>query len=183
MSPRSHSQRLRSGALVITQGPGRVNGTYHAAEAHKERTRRTRVLILVGGILAVVGAVNVVLVHSDMNRIEREGPERLALAGGGIDHFVPSILSNLQRAQQPPNTVSVILADDPRHSLPFVEDKRALERWLAFTGLSLAALFIGMEATIPVSTARPRSPTGTDLSRMLILVAFAYGSLSLFESG
>ncbi len=168
---------------MITQGPGRVNGTYHAAQAHKERSRRTRALILVGGILAVVGAVNVVLVHSDMNRIEREGPERLALAGGGIDHFVPSILSNLQRAQQPPNTVSVILASDPRHSLPFVEDKRALERWLALTGLSLAALFIGLENTIPTSTAHARSPTGTDLSRLLILLSLAYGSLSIFESG
>ena len=168
---------------MISQGPGRVNGTYHAAEAHKQRTRRIRLLILIGGLLTVLGAVNVVLVNADMSRIEREGPERLALAGGGIDHFVPSILSNLQRAQQPPNTVSVILADDPRHSLPFVEDKRALERWLAFTGLSLAALFIGLENTIPTSTAQVRSPTGTDLSRLLILVSLAYGSLSIFESG
>jgi hypothetical protein len=160
-----------------------VNGTYHAEEAQKEHTRRTRVLILIGGLLALVGAINVVLVNADMNRLERQGPERLALAGGGIDHFVPSILSNLQRAQQAPNTVSVILADDPRHSLPFVEDKRALERWLSLTGLSLAALFIGLENTIPISTARVRSPTGTDLSRLLILVSLAYGSLSIFESG
>ena len=98
-------------------------------------------------------------------------------------HFVPSILSNFQRAQQPPNTVSVILADDPRHSLPFVEDKRALERWMAFTGLSLAALFIGLENRIPLSTAKVRSPTGTDLSRLIILLSLAYGSLSIFESG
>lgn len=164
-------------------GPSRVNGTYHAAEAQKERTRRTRVLILIAGVVAAVGAINVALVNADMSRIERQGPERLALAGGGIDHFVPSILSNLQRAQQSPNTVSVILADDPRHSLPFVEDKRALERWMALTGLSLAALFIGLENTIPTSTARARAPTGTDLSRMLILLALAYGSLSIFESG
>ncbi len=168
---------------MITQGPGRVNGTYHAAEAHKERTRRIRLLILVGGIVAALGAVNVVLVNADMSRIEREGPERLALAGGGIDHFVPSILSNLQRAQQPPNIVSVILASDPRHSLPFVEDKRALERWLALTGLGLSALFIGLENTIPAKSAHARSPTGTDLSRLLILLSLAYGSLSIFESG
>ncbi len=165
-------------------GPSQhVNGTYHAAEAQKERTRRTRLLILIGGLLAVVGAVNVVLVNADMSRIERQGPERLALAGGGIDHFVPSILSNLQRAQQSANTVSVVLAGDPRHSLPFVDDKRALERWMALTGLSLAALFIGMENTIPNSTAHARTPTGTDLSRLLILLALAYGSLSIFESG
>ena len=108
---------------------------------------------------AVIGVVNVALVNADMTRIEREGPERLALAGGGIDHFVPSILSNLQRAQQPPNTVSVILASDPRHSPPFVEDKRALERWLTLTGLALAALFIGLENTIPAKSAHARSPT------------------------
>ena len=168
---------------MITQGPGRVNGTYHAAEVNQERTRRTRALIVVAGLLAVVGAINIVLVNADMNRIEREGPERLALAGGGIDHFVPSILSNLPRAQQPANTVTVILASDPRHSPPFVEDKRALERWLALTGLSLATLFIGLENTIPASTAHARSPTGTDLSRLLILVSLAYGSLSIFESG
>jgi hypothetical protein len=169
---------------VPTQvGPSHANGTYHAAEAQKERTRRTRLLILIGGVLAAIGAFNVAMVNADMTRIEREGPERLALAGGGIDHFVPSILSNLQRAQQPPNTVSVALAGDPRHSAPFVEDKRALERWVALTGLSLAALFIGLEDTIPSSTARERSSTGTDLSRLLILLALAYGSLSIFESG
>jgi len=163
--------------------PSHVNGTYHAEDDHKERTRRTRLLIVIGGLLAAVGAINVVLVNADMTRLEQQGPARLALAGGGIDHFVPSILSNFQRAQQPPNIVTVILQDDPRHSAPFVEDKRALERWLALTGLSLATLFIGLENTIPTSTARVRSPTGTDLSRLLILVALAYGSLSIFESG
>jgi hypothetical protein len=159
------------------------NGTYHAAQAQKERTRRTRLLIVIGGLLAALGAINVVLVNADMTAMERQGPERLALAGGGIDHFVPSILLNLQRAQQPANTVSVILADDPRHSLPFVEYKRALERWLALTGLGLAALFVGLENTIPNSTAQVRAPTGTDLSRLLILLALAYGLLSIFESG
>src|SRR5229473_2765679 len=118
---------------------GRVNGTYHAAAAQRERSRRTRLLIGVGGVLAAVGIINVVLINADMTRIEQSGPERLAPAG----------------------TVTVVLEGDPRHSSAFVEDKRALERWLAFTGVCLAVLFIGMEATIPVSTARPRSPTGT----------------------
>ncbi len=164
-------------------GPSHVNGTYHAAEAQKERTRRSRLLILIGGLLATLGALNVVLVNGDMTRIEREGPERLALTGGGIDHFVPSILSGLQNAQRPANTVSVVLAGDPRHSLPFVEDKRALERWMTVTGLSLAVLFIGLESKIPESTVQVRPPTGTDLSRLLMLLALAYGSLSIFESG
>ena len=91
--------------------------------------------------------------------------------------------ANLQRAQQPPNTVTLILASDPRHSLPFIEDKRALERWVALTGFSLAALFIGLENRIPSSTARDRSPTGTDLSRLLILLSLSYAALSIFESG
>lgn len=164
-------------------GTGRINGTYHAAAAQRERSRRTRLLILVGGLLAALGMVNVVLINADMTRLEQEGPERLALAGGGIDHFVPSILSNLPRAQAPANTVTVILAGDPRHSVPFIEDKRALERWLAVTAFSLATLFIGLESTIPASSARPRSPTGTDLSRLLILLSLAYGSLAVFESG
>jgi hypothetical protein len=105
------------------------------------------------------------------------------LAGGGVDHFVPSILMNLPRANAPASTVTAVLAGDPRRSPAFIEDKRALERWLALTGVSLAALFIGLEATIPASTAHPRSPTGTDISRLLILVSLAYGGLSLFESG
>jgi hypothetical protein len=163
--------------------PGRVNGTYHAATALRERQRRTRLLIVIGALLSGLGLLNVVLINNDMTRIEKTGPERLALAGGGIDHFVPSILSNLQRAQQPANTVSVILADDPRHSLPFVEDKRALERWLAMSGLSLAVLFFGLESRIPESTAHPRSTTGSDLSRLLILLSLSYGALSIFESG
>src|SRR5437660_2779165 len=146
-------------------GPKQTTGTYHGDVLLRERPRRTRLLIGIGGTLALVGIINVALINAEMTRIEQSGPERLALAGNGLEHFVPSILMNLPRAQRPAGTVTVTLEGDPRHSLPFVEDKRALERWLAFTGLCLAALFIGMQATIPVSTARPRSPTGTDLSR------------------
>jgi hypothetical protein len=160
-----------------------LNGTYQAAAAQKGRIRLTRLLILISGLLAAVGTLNVVLVNADMSRIEKQGPERLALAGGGIDHFVPSILSNLPRAQQPITTVTAVLQDDPRHSLAFVDDKRALERWTALTGLCLAAMFISLENTIPSSTAHARAPTGTDLSRLLILLALAYGALSIFESG
>jgi hypothetical protein len=162
---------------------GRINGTYHAAVAQQQRRRRTLLLIALGGVLALVCIVQVALINADMTRIEQAGPERLALAGGGIEHFVPSILSNLQRAQQPANTVSVILADDPRHSAAYVADKRALERWMALGGIALAALFIGLEITIPNSSARPRSPTGSDMSRLLLLVSLAYGSLSIFEVG
>jgi hypothetical protein len=164
-------------------GAGRVNGTYHAAVAQKERARRTRLLIGIGGALAALGMINVALTNADMTRIEQSGPERLALAGGGVDHFVPSIFMNLPQANRSASTVTTILANDPRHSLPFIEAKRALERWLALTGLSLATLFIGLESRIPDSTAHPRSPTGTDMSRLIILLAFAYGGLSLFESG
>jgi hypothetical protein len=49
--------------------------------------------------------------------------------------------------------------------------------------VSLAVLFIGLESTMPSSTAHPRSPTGTDLSRLLLLLSLAYGALSIFESG
>jgi hypothetical protein len=168
---------------MVVPGTSRVNGTYHAADTQKERVRRTRVLIALGFAVTALGMFNVVSINADMTRMEQEGPQRLALAGGGIEHFVPSILSNLQRAQQPANTVTLILASDPRHSVPFIEDKRALERWLALTGFSLAALFIGLENRIPASTARDRSPTGTDLSRLLILLSLSYAALSIFESG
>jgi hypothetical protein len=168
---------------MVVPGTSRVNGTYHGEETLKDRVRRTRLLIGLGAAVAALAGLNVVLVNADMTRIEQSGPERLALAGGGIEHFVPSILLNLQRANAPASTVNAILADDPRHSLPFIEDKRALERWLALTGLSLAALFIGLENRIPVSTAGPRSPTGTDLWRLLILLSLSYGALSILESG
>jgi hypothetical protein len=168
---------------VHTEVPGRINGTYHAAAAIRERQRRTRLLILIGALLSGLSLLNVVLINNDMTRIEKTGPERLALAGGGVDHFIPGILLNLQRAQAPANTVSVILADDPRHSAAFVDDKRGLERWLAVSGISLAVLFFGLESRIPDSTLHPKSPTGTDLSRLLILLALSYGALSIFETG
>jgi hypothetical protein len=168
--------------MVIPEA-SRVNGTYHAAEAVKERVRRTRLLIAIGAAVAALAGLNVVLINADMTRLEQAGPQRLALAGGGVDHFVPSILLNLQRAQQSANTVTNILADDPRHSLPYVEDKRNLERWLSLFGFGLATLFLGLETRIPASTAAPRSPTGSDLSRMLILLSLGYGALSIFESG
>jgi hypothetical protein len=160
-----------------------TNGTYHAPTLQKERSRRVRLLIGVGALLSLIGIVQVLLINADMTRIEQSGPQRFALAGDTIAHFIPSILENFQRAQAPPNTISLITADDPRHSAPFVDDKRALERWTAFTGLALAVLFVGLQERIPESTARERSPTGTDLSRILILVSLAYGALSIFESG
>jgi hypothetical protein len=168
---------------MVVPEASRVNGTYHAAEVLKERVRRTRLLIGIGALVAALAGLNVVLINADMSRLEQSGPQRLALAGGGIDHFVPSILLNLQRAQQPANTVTNILADDPRHSLPYIVDKRNLERWLAVFGFGLAALFLGLETRIPATTAAPRSPTGSDLSRLILLLALGYGALSIFESG
>jgi len=169
--------------VAVTPKPGSSNGTYHAPVVQRERSRRVRLLIGIGGALSLIGIVQVLLINADMTRIEQSGPARLALAGDTLAHFMPSLLQNFQRAQQPANTVTVVSADDPRHSPAFVNDKRALERWTAFTGLALAVLFIGMQERIPVSTARERSPTGTDLSRMLILLAVTYGALSIFESG
>jgi hypothetical protein len=142
-----------------------------------------RWLIGVGAVLSAIGLVQVMLINADMSRIEQSGPPRLSLAGDTLAHFLPGILQNFQRAQQPPNTVTLITADDPRHSVPFVNDKRALERWTAFTGLSLAILFIGLQERIPHSASNPRSPTGTDMSRLMILLSLAYGALSIFESG
>ena len=163
--------------------PGRANGTYHAATAQQERVRRTRLLILVGALLSAIGLVQVVLINADTTRIEQSGPPRLALAGDALAHFVPSILSNFQRAQQPANTVTFVDPSDPRHSPAFIDDKRALERWTAFTGLALAVLLVGLQSRIPESSVNPGSPTGTDLSRLLILISITYGALSIFESG
>ena len=160
-----------------------ANGTFHATTLQRERSRRIRILVGVGALLSLIGIVQVVLINADMTRLEQSGPQRFALAGDTVAHFVPSILENFQRAQAPPNTVTVITADDPRHSPAFIADKRALERWTAFSGVALAVLFIGLQERIPTSTAQERSPTGTDLSRILILVSIAYGALSIFESG
>lgn len=168
---------------MAVQGPSRTNGTYHAPIVHKERARRIRLLVGIGGVLSFIGIVQVLVINADMTRIEQSGPAQFALAGNTLAHFMPSLLENFQRAQQPANTVTLVLADDPRHSAAFVNDKRALERWTAFSGLALAVLFIGLQERIPSSTARPSSPTGTDLSRLLILVALTYGALSIFESG
>jgi hypothetical protein len=168
---------------MAAEETGRTNGTYHAAVAQRERVRRMRVLIGIGAVLSLIGIAQVALINADMTRIEQSGPARLALAGDTIAHFMPSILENFQRAQAPPNTVTLITADDPRHSPAFVADKQALERWTAITGLALAVLFVGLESRIPTSTVQPKSPTGTDLSRLLILVSLTYGALSIFESG
>jgi len=168
---------------MAVHGPVRANGTYDAGISQHKRVQRTRMLIAIGAVLGAIGLLQVILINADMSRIEQSGPLRLALAGDAVAHFVPSILANFQRAQQAPNTVSVVSGDDPRHSVAFVNDKRALERWVAFTGLALAVLFIGLQERIPNSTANPRSPTGTDLSRMLILVSITYGALSIFETG
>lgn len=169
--------------MAVKGQTGSTNGTYHASDVQRERSTRIRVLIGLGGVLSLIGLAQVLWINAEMTRIEQAGPQRLSLAGDTLAHFMPSLLQNFQRAQQPANTVTLVTADDPRHSAAFVNDKRALERWAAFTGLALAALFIGLQERIPTSTARERSPTGTDLSRLLILVAVTYGALSIFEGG
>jgi hypothetical protein len=162
----------------------RVNGTYHTAPAARRNALQTRLLIGVGAFVAALGMLNVVLTNADMTRIEQSGPPRFALAGGGLDRFIPSLLSNLQRANAPPTTVNAPSPTDPRRSPAFIGDKRALERWMALTGFGLAALFIGLEQTVPEKSAKvARSPIGTDLARLLILLALAYAALSFFESG
>jgi hypothetical protein len=167
---------------MVVHGPVRTNGVYHAERMHQKRVQRTWALIAIGAALSAVGLVQVFLINADMTRIEQAGPERLALAGSTVAHFVPSLLANFQRAQQPPNTVTLITADDPRHSVAYVNDKQALERWAALSGLALSILFVGLQERIPNSTATVRSPTGTDLSRLLILLSITYGALSIFES-
>jgi hypothetical protein len=161
----------------------RVNGTYHPAGAARRDSTHTRLLIGVGAFVALLGALNVVLTNADMTRIEQSGPPRLALAGGSIDRFVPSLLTNLPRANAPASTVNAPSSADPRRSPAYIADKRALERWMALTGFGLSALFIGLEQTVPDTRAIARSPIGTDLARLLVLLALAYAALSFFENG
>jgi len=163
----------------------RVNGTYHAAGAGTARrdSTQTRLLIGVGAFVALLGVLNVVLTNADMTRIEQSGPPRLALAGGSIDRFVPSLLSQLPRANAPASTVNAPSSADPRRSVAYISDKRALERWMALAGFGLSALFIGLEQTVPESRQTQRSPIGTDLARLLILLSLAYTALSFFENG
>jgi hypothetical protein len=160
----------------------RVNGTYRAQPAPRRPVAQTRLLIGIGALVALIGLLNVVLINAEMARLEQSGPTRLALAGGGVERFVPSLLANLQRANQPPSTVTAVLAGDPRRSPQYIDHKRALERWVAVIGLGLAALFIGLESTIPEGSAAARSPIGSDLARLLMLLSLALAGLSFFES-
>jgi hypothetical protein len=161
----------------------RVNGTYHARSVARRDRLQTRVLIGVGAFLAALGLLNVFLTHREMDRIEQAGPPRLALAGSGIERYVPSLLLNLPRANAPPTTVNAPASTDPRRSAPYIAAKRALERWMAVIGFGLSALFVGLEQTIPDRSSAARSPIGSDLARLLILLALAYGALSFFETG
>src|SRR5262249_26882865 len=171
---------LRGGAFIVGYDPAvsaRANGTYHATGAPPRVNLQTRVLIGVGAFIALLGAFNMYLTNSDMTRIEQSGPPLLALAGGGIDRFVPSRLGNFQRANAPPSTVNAPLSTDPRRSPQYIADKRALERWMALIGFGLSALFIGLEQSVPESRGVTRSPIGTDLARLLVLLALTYAAL------
>lgn len=163
----------------------RVNGTYHApgASAARRDSPQTRLLIGVGAFVALLGALNVLLINVDMTGLEQSGPPRLALAGGGIDRFVPSLLTQLPRANAPASVVNAPSPADPRRSPAYIADKRALERWMAVAGFGLSALFVGLEQTVPESRQAHRSPIGTDLARLLVLLSLAYVALSFFESG
>ncbi len=163
----------------------RVNGTYHAtgADAARRDSPQTRLLIGIGAFVALLGALNVFLTNADMTRIEQSGPPRLALAGGSVDRFVPSLLMQLPRANAPASTVNAPSSADPRRSPAYISQKRSLERWMAIAGFGLSALFIGLEQTVPESRQAHRSPIGTDLARLLVLLSLAYVALSFFENG
>jgi hypothetical protein len=161
----------------------RVNGTYHGLAAKQRNARRNRLLIGVGALVALLGAFNIALINADMTRIEQAGPAQLSLAGGGIARFVPSILSAMARPNAPQSSGGGFAQFDPRHSPEYVNDKRALERWTAMAGFGLSALFIGLENTIPINPTAPRSQTGTDLARILMLLSLTWLALSIFESG
>jgi hypothetical protein len=161
----------------------RANGTYHTTSTSRRDSLQTRLLIGVGAFLAILGMLNVFLTNAGMTRIEQSGPPRLALAGGGIDRFVPSVLMALPRANAPPSVVNAPSPTDPRRSPDYIGDKRALERWMALLGLGLSALFVGLEQTVPERRAVNRSPIGTDLARLLVLLSLAYFALSFFENG
>ncbi len=160
----------------------RVNGSYRALEGRR-LTRQTRWLIAAGAFLALLALVNIILINLDMNDVERAGPPQLALAGGGLGRFIPSLLTNLSRANAPATTVNAPSPSDPRRSPRYIGDKRALERWLTLAGFALSALFIGLEQTAPDSRANARSPIGTDLARLLVLLSLTWGALSFFENG
>jgi hypothetical protein len=161
---------------------GRVNGTYHAVAVPRRPVTQTRLLIAIGALVAGVGLITVILINMEMSRLEQDGPERLAIAGSGLERFVPSLLSQLRRANQPPTTVTAVLAGDPRRSPQYIELKRWLERSVAIVFLGLAALFLGLESTIPEGSATARSPIGSDLARLLILLGLALLALSFFEA-
>jgi hypothetical protein len=161
----------------------RANGAYHPRSETRRATRQTRLLIGVGSFIALLAALNIYLTNVDMTRLEQSGPERLALAGGGLDRYVPSILLNLPRANAPPTVVNAPASSDPRRSAAYIADKRALERWMAIAGLGLSALFVGLEQLAPESRGSARSPIGTDLARLLVLISLTYGALSFFENG
>ena len=161
----------------------RVNGSYHTLGAPRRDNNRTRLLVSVGAVVALLSAVNIYLLNADMTGMEQSGPQQLALAGGGLGRFVPSLLTNLPRANAPPSTVNAPSPTDPRRSVAYISDKRQLERWMALGGFGLSALFVGLEQTASESRGLPRSPIGTDLARLVILLALAYGALSFFENG
>jgi hypothetical protein len=161
----------------------RTNGTYHATSVPRRDRTQTRVLIGVGAFLALLSLIAVVLINRDMDRLEQSGPPRLALAGSGIERFVPSLLINLPRANAPPSTVNAPSTLDPRRSPAYINDKRDLERWMSVICFGLSSLFVGLEQTIPDRSSAARSPIGSDLARLLVLLALAYGALSFFESG
>jgi hypothetical protein len=162
----------------------RVNGSYHAMVRPRGLRNQTRIVIGIGAFVSVLAALNIFLVNNDMTRIEQSGPPQLALAGGGLGRFLPSLLTNLSRANAPAATVNAPSPNDPRRSPGYIADKRALERWMALGFVGLSALFIGLQQTAPPDTrAVQRSPIGADLARLLVLLALAYGSLSFFENG
>ncbi len=172
-----------TGARYDSGVSARANGTYHAVGAPRRSTNQTRLLIGIGGLVSLLAAVNIFLINAEMTDIEQRGPAQLALAGGGLGRFVPSLLMNLPRANAPAATVNAPSSSDPRRSPAYIGDKRALERWMALGSFGLAALFVGMEQTATETRTESRSPIGTDLARLLVLLALAYGALSFFENG
>jgi hypothetical protein len=168
-----------------------VNGTYHSRTTSVTRREfRGRSLAVVGLVLIVVGGIGGVRTNADMVAIEEASSPQNSQVGTGLTRLLPSIFTTLGNPYANFNTPT--RAPDPynpRTQPGYVEEKRALERWIALAGVGFACLLFGVD---DVREAPPPAPEGTipehvsvtsDVARFVLLAAIAWGAFSFFETG
>jgi hypothetical protein len=169
------------GALRDDMMPAAVPAPVVSEPTSTPRRRRRptgRHLVLAGAALAIlVGLAGVVRTNMQMTGLQKNGYSQAAPLSVG-QRFLPGVIVSPGKYLSAVNGSSAgASASDPLYDLSVMELKQAMDRWEALAGIGLAVLLF-LNAT---RATNEETSVGTDVAPFVLVAAFLFAALSLFE--